>query len=194
METEQQMENRSNCEHWQYLCQCAERRDVIFYYVGYFSQNIIAAMADAVKMRVEYMGAASLTRRKLFSSFIEMAQNIIHYSADAYETVGPAEHAMRHGSVCISTRDDRYYLHCANPVQIEVADRLREKLEHLRTLTIDEIKREYKETLRAETPEESKGAGLGLLTMARDASAPLEFEFGPANAAGNTMFCLTATI
>lgn len=193
----QQMKNKEECMslHWEYFCQCAERRDVIFYYVGYFSQNIIAAMADAVKMRVEYVGAASMTRRKLFSSFIEMTQNIIHYSADAYEAVGPAEHAaMRHGSVCISTKDDRYYLHCANPVQIDVANRLREKLQYLRTLTNDEIKREYKETLRAETPEESKGAGLGLLTMARDASEPLEFEFGPANASGNTMFCLKATI
>jgi hypothetical protein len=101
---------------------------------------------------------------------------------------------MRHGSVCISTRDDRFFLHCANPVQAEIADRLREKLEHLRTLTIDEIKREYKETLRAETPEESKGAGLGLLTMARDASEPLEFEFTPAGRDGNIMFCLKATI
>jgi hypothetical protein len=188
------MENKENCDHMQTFCQCADRRDVIFYYVGYFSQSIIAAMADAVKMRVEYVGAASLTRRKLFSSFIEMAQNIIHYSADSYEGAGQAEHAMRHGSVCISTKDDRYYLHCANPVQVEVADRLREKLEHLRTLTIDEIKREYKEMLRSETPEESKGAGLGLLTMARDASEPLEFEFAPANDAGNVMFCLRATI
>lgn len=180
--------------HMDSFCQCAERRDVIFYYVGYFSQNIIAAMADAVKMRAEYIGAASMTRRKLFSSFIEMTQNIVHYSADAYEAAGTIEQSMRHGSVCISTNGDHFFLHCANPVQIDGANRLREKLAHLRTLTIDEIKREYKETLRSETPEESKGAGLGLLTMARDASAPLEFEFGPANAAGNTMFCLKATI
>jgi hypothetical protein len=176
------------------FCRCTERGDVIFYYVGYFSQNIIAAMGDAVKLRVEYVGAEGMTRRKLFSSFIEMAQNIIHYSADAVEKTGEAEHAMRHGSVCISTANDRYFLHCANPVNHAVAERLREKLEHLRTLTIDEIKREYKETLRLDTPEDSKGAGLGLLTMARDASAPLEFEFSPASAVGNVMFCLKATI
>jgi hypothetical protein len=188
------MEIKPSCNHLPDFCQCAEQRDLIFYYVGYFSQSIIAAMADAVKMRVEYVGAASMTRRKLFSSFVEMAQNIIHYSADSYPGAGQEEHAMRHGSVCISTQDDRFYLHCANPVQVEVADRLREKLEHLRTMTIDEIKREYKEMLRAETPEESKGAGLGLLTMARDASEPLEFEFTPVNEAGNVMFCLRATI
>jgi hypothetical protein len=176
------------------FCHCSGTGEVIFFYVGYFSQNIIAAMADAVKMRIEYVGAEGLTRRKLFSSFIEMAQNIIHYSADSYEKGGQTEHAMRHGSVCITAKDDHYYLHCANPVLAGVAESLREKLERLRTLTIDEIKSEYKAMLRAETPEDSKGAGLGLLTVARDASGPLEFEFIPDGADGHSMFYLKATI
>ena len=61
----------------------AHQHQVIFYYVGYFSQNIVAAMAEAVKLQLEVAGVAGPTRRKLFSAFIEMAQNIIHYSADA---------------------------------------------------------------------------------------------------------------
>jgi hypothetical protein len=170
------------------------RRDVIFYYVGYFSQMIIAAMADAVKLGVENVGAVAQTRRKLFSSFIEMAQNIVHYSADSYAQEGDGGPSIRRGAVFISLTDDRYYLHCANPVNADVAEKLREKLEHLRSMTIDEIKREYKEMLRSETPADSKGAGLGFLTMARDASAPLEFEFSPPNADGTSMFYLRATI
>jgi hypothetical protein len=187
------MESKSIDGQLHDFCHCSGTGNVIFFYAGYFSQNIIAAVADAVKMRIEHVGAEGLTRRKLFSSFIEMAQNIIHYSADAYEKTGQTDPAVRHGSVCITAKDERYYLHCANPVLAEVADRLREKLEHLRTLTIDQIKREYKEMLRAETPEDSKGAGLGLLTMARDASEPLEFQFAP-GADGNSMFYLRATI
>jgi hypothetical protein len=188
------MESKSIGGQLHDFCHCSGTGEVIFFYVGYFSQNIIAAMADAVKMRIEYVGAEGLTRRKLFSSFIEMAQNIVHYSADSYEKAGQTEHAMRHGSVCITAKDEHYYLHCANPILADVADRLREKLEHLRTLTIDEIKREYKEMLRSETPEDSKGAGLGLLTVARDASEPLEFQFTPAAEGGNCMFFLKATI
>lgn len=179
-------------QEWQALSQDALRKDVIFFYVGYFSQNIIAAMADAVKTRIEYVGAEGATRRKLFSSFIEMAQNIIHYSADYCNAVG--ENGMRRGSVCISNHHGHYFLHCANPVEAAVATKLRDKLAHLHSLTIDDIKREYKQTLRAETPDDSKGAGLGLLTMARDASAPLEFDFSPADASGRMTFYLKATI
>jgi len=36
----------------------AREHQVIFYYVGYFSQTIIAAMADAVKLQLEVAGVA----------------------------------------------------------------------------------------------------------------------------------------
>ena len=182
--------------HWRMLCDCVGDRDIVFYYEGYYSQTIIAAVADAVKLRTEYVGATNATRRKLFSSFIEMTQNIIHYSVDAYAQRNDADfnNEIRHGSICISTEGDHFHLHCVNPVQADVARQLREKLEHLRSLTIDEIKREYKEMLRADTNEDSKGAGLGLLTVARDASAPLEFEFPPIANSDNVLFYLKATI
>lgn len=180
--------------HYKEFCEMAMKRNVIFYYVGYFSQNIISTMADAVKMRIEHIEAVSQTRRKLFSSFVEMAQNIIHYSADSLDSPGKADHQIRHGSVCIYSKDDKYFLHCSNPIKTESADRLHEKLAHLRLMTMDEIKLAYKEMLRSASPEDSKGAGLGLLTMARDASEPLEFDFTPTAEPGNTMFYLKATI
>lgn len=181
-------------EAWHDFYHYAERGDVIFYYLGYFSQTIIAAMAESVKMRLEHNGTAGMTRRKLFSTFIEMAQNIIHYSADALEKKTQDASAMCHGAVFITKKGEHYYLHCANPVHNDIVSSLREKLEHLRAMTIDEIKQEYKEMLRAETPAGSKGAGLGLLTVARDASEPLEFAFTPIATTGNTMFYLKVTI
>ncbi|MBS1169844.1 MAG: hypothetical protein H6R01_762 [Burkholderiaceae bacterium] len=176
------------------FCEIACKRHVIFYYVGYFSQSIISAMADAVRMGVEHIGAASQTRRRLFSSFVEMAQNIVHYSADALTPEDRNDREMRHGSVCIGIHGEKYFLICANPIKTEMAEQLRETLEPLRTMTIDEIKAAYKKMLQSDAPEGSKGAGLGLLTMARDASEPLEFDFAPSREAGITMFYLKATI
>ncbi len=161
------------------FCDAARQRHVIFYYVGYFSQHIVGAMADALKLRLEVSGMAGPTRRKLFSSFVEMAQNIIHYSDDALTPPDLDNHEVRHGSVCIGIDNDHYYLLCANPIKQDLADSLRQKIEPLRTMTLEEIKQAYKEALRSESPVDSKGAGVGFLTMARDASEPLEFEFVP---------------
>ncbi len=173
----------------------ARERNVIFYYVGYFSQNIIAAMSDAVRLQLTVSGVDGSTRRKLFSSFVEMAQNIVHYSSDALTPPTQDTNQLRHGSVCICMVDDRYRLMCSNPVAITRVGQLRAALEPLRTMTLDQIKQAYKETMRAEAPEGSKGAGLGFLTVARDASAPLEYSFQPIDADPvSTMFFLTATI
>ena len=174
----------------------AREHQVIFYYVGYFSQNIVAAMAEAVKLQLENAGVAGPTRRKLFSSFIEMAQNIIHYSSDALTPPSQDNGELRHGSVCIRHEDDgSFLLLCANPVHTETGDELRTKLETLSSMTPEEIKQAYRMTLREETPEGSKGAGMGLLTMARDAREPLEFDFAPPESAnGSAVFYLKAAI
>ena len=39
------------------------KRNIIFYYFGYFSQHIVQAMADAVRLQLEQAEAAAGTRR-----------------------------------------------------------------------------------------------------------------------------------
>lgn len=172
----------------------ARQHQVIFYYVGYFSQHIVAAMADAVKLQLEVAGVAAPTRRKLFSSFVEMAQNIIHYSADSLTPSSLDNGELRHGSVCIRREQDgSFLLLCANPIEPLMAEDLREKLNALRNMTLEEIKQAYRQTLREETPEGSKGAGMGFLTVARDAREPLEFDFD-AESGDSPVFYLKAAI
>lgn len=189
------MQPQQTYDQYREFSELARQKKVIFYYVGYFSQNIISAMAEAVRLRLEQSSAAAPTRRRLFSCFVEMAQNIIHYSADALTPPERQDHELRHGSVCIGVDDEgRYFLLCANPIAIDLAETLRERLETLRTMTLDEIKASYRESLRSEVPLDSKGAGIGFLTMARDASEPLEFEFQNTEDPTMAMFFLKTTI
>lgn len=173
----------------------AQRRNVLFYHKGYFSQNIVAAMGEVVRLQLEVAGVAAPIRRKLFSSFIELSQNIVHYSSVALQASGIGGGAIREGAVCISTDGERHLMLCVNPIATADVDSLRDKLEPLRSMSVEQIKKAYKITLRSETPQDSKGSGLGFLTMARDASAPLEFAFHPrAGEPGTTLFCLMAII
>jgi hypothetical protein len=103
--------------------------------------------------------------------------------------------AIREGAVCITTDGARHLMLCVNPVATSAVGHLRERLEPLCNMSLEEIKQAYKVSLRSDTPEESKGAGLGFLTMARDASAPLEFAFYPrVDTPETTLFCLKTII
>jgi hypothetical protein len=171
----------------------AQRR-IVFYYYGYFSQTIVSAMADTIKLSMKQADTTPSAKRKLFSCFVEMAQNIIHYSSEPLTPATQNDAEVRQGSVCVGQAGDRYYLLCSNRVAVADVGPLREKLEPLKSMTLEEIKRAYQDTLRAEQPEGSKGAGLGFLTVARDASEPLEFEFAPLDNHAEMMFYLKATV
>ncbi|MBU9366209.1 SiaB family protein kinase [Burkholderia multivorans] len=94
----------------------AQRRNVIFYHKGYFSHSIIAAMSEVVKLQLEVSGVSGPVRRKLFSSFVELSQNIIHYSSDALVPGGPDRGALREGAVCIKAEGERFVMLCVNPI------------------------------------------------------------------------------
>ena len=159
--------------------QFVTEQGVVFYYNGNLSQPIISAMGEALRSKLEAEDSSSRITRKVFSTFIEMMQNIVHYAHGNPED--PQEPAP-FGNVAVGRRDDHYYIVSGNAVASGHVDRLKSKLETIRTMSVEEIKAEYKRKLHADTEiadEGSKGAGLGLLTVAREASSPIEYLFEP---------------
>lgn len=152
----------------------AAKSGILFYYTGEFSPHVIGAMSDTLKKRLDTVGISGPSRRKIFSAFIEMAQNIMHYARDAQNG------ASRVGAIAIGEANAKYWIVSGNSVPVEQVERIKNRVEPLRSMTIDEIKLAYKEQLRNEAHESSdelsRGAGLGFLTVAREASEPLEYQ------------------
>ncbi len=87
-----------------------------------------------------------------------------------------------------------YYLETANLVGPEASSLLQTNLEVLRTMTQAEI-RDASEagTARRSADDQQRRANIGLLTMARDTSAPLEYRIHPLAAGNLSAFHLKAT-
>lgn len=154
----------------------ADDSGVLFYYTGSFSQSIVAAIGDTLRQRLEGVGASNGARRKVFSSFIEMAQNVLHYAADVADDEDGSP--FKQGALAVGREGEKFFVVCGNPVRSEEVPRLQEKLESLRRMSVDEIKSAYRAQLRDDLRQDdgiSKGAGLGFLTVARDATAPIEY-------------------
>lgn len=167
---------------------------LIFYYEGYLSQPIVTAMGEALRGKLAVEDGSNKATRKVFSTFIEMMQNILHY-ADADLPDGQA--ATPRGNIAVGRLNDAYYIVSGNAVATAHVERLRSKLEAIRAMSMDEIKAEYKRKLRTdEQDENSKGAGLGFLTLARETSQPIEFFFEPFPGAASALsfFYLKATV
>ena len=151
---------------------------LVYYYAGHFDEEVRRSLSANLKSRLEMESVGGAAKRKLFSTFMEMAQNVLHYGG-CVET--PSDTEARPGAIAVGRDAASYWIVCGNLVPVEHVARIAGKLDQLKQMSLDEIKVAYREQLanddHANTDTISKGAGLGLLTIARDSIQPVEYAF-----------------
>jgi len=150
---------------------------IIFSFVGYVSEGILFALGDALKQKMALEETDANLTKRVFSVFVEQVQNIIRYSTDRVvgETDRPVE--LSSGLVAVGMEGERFFVLCGNTISRAEVPRLRERLEHLRGMDKEAIKKFYRQKLREPAEEDSKGGSIGLIEIARRASEPLQFDF-----------------
>lgn len=161
------------------LYQGAKKQKVMLYYCGPIAHSSIEGVAHTLRRNLEYEEAGNLTTQVVFSIFIEQVQNTLNYSAENIrDDMNDCGNELRVGIVVIGYEEEGgYFICCGNRVYNRDIARLTENIEKIRNLNKDELKALYKERRRLKTVPKSKGAGLGLIEMARKASVPLEYAF-----------------
>lgn len=169
-----------------------QAQKVLIAYSGYVSEGIVHALGDALKQKLAMDETDRSLTKRVFSVFIEQVQNIIRYSDEAEDGGGVAA-PLRSGVVTVGVEDGRFFVLCANIVDAAKAPRLRERLETLAAMDQDALRTYYRQKLRDESEAESHGGTIGLIEIARRASAPIQFDFLELDAR-TTFFCLKAFI
>lgn len=152
------------------------RHGIFLCFSGHISQELLVEIGDSLKLKMRQEDVNSSTILKVFAIFIEQAQNILRYSADSI--LHPtAEQKLGGGIMIVGYEQQHYYVVCGNVVENRHISKLSEHLEALKQMSKEELKQFYKERRKGELPEDSRGAGLGFIELARKASSPIEFNF-----------------
>lgn len=170
-----------------------DEQGIIFSFSGYLSEAILYSLGDALRQKMAVDDTDVNTIKKVFSVFVEQAQNIIHYSSDKVRGPGKTAAELSSGLVIIGRERGHFFIVCANVMRTVDVPRLRPRLEHLRNLAPDQIKAYYKEQLREAPEDGSRGATIGLIEIARRASQPIDFDFEDLDE-GHTFFCMRVAI
>lgn len=126
----------------------------------------------------------------VFLVYIELAQNIRHYAADR----GYAEQDIVAAISIIRRTDGRYVLCIGNTVELDDGRRLVARVDQLAPLDPLRLKQAYQVQLHLRSPRDRKlRAGLGLIDVARRASAPLQASLVESRNKP-AFFCLSVTI
>jgi len=154
----------------------------------------IAGVASTLKKRLEYDNLPLETSQEVFSVFVEQMNNMLMYSAEKAQYAADDLHSEApKGTFVLGVEDDHYYIQTGNVMANHTVEHLKEKIDYINTLDRKGLRKYYKEKRLDNDNPDSKGAGLGIIEIARRASGKLEYTFVPYEE-GFTFFTLYVTI
>ena len=154
-----------------------EEDGIIFLtYGGFFTQSIISGMTEVLEKEVSETNLSMKISHNIYIVFIELAQNIMNYSKKLKDD----ENFDPKGLIYVGKQDDDYFVTSQNIISNKDKDKLEPILQHIQTLSNDEIKQLYRKTRREGKHTHAKGGGLGFLEIAKKVSS-MEYEFIPLN-------------
>jgi len=132
---------------------------IVLSYQGPFLQEIIEEISSVMDKRLTSYSKFKINSRYL-TLFIELAQNILHYSKRVDSEAG--------GIIVTGFENSKIFIISGNIIEENHEIILKEKLALLENRTNEELNDMFKKQLRSrETSERSKGAGLGLIDIIR---------------------------
>ncbi|MDR1702486.1 MAG: SiaB family protein kinase [Sporomusaceae bacterium] len=170
-----------------------KERNIDIIYNGPVWQNVIESIAATVKKRLELDALPLSSSQAVFSVFIEQMYNILMYSADT-EIFEQSMKKIPKGMFILGSKGKRYFLQSANVMKNSGAEIMKERIDHLNTLDKEGLRKYYKEQIKSDNcNQQSKGAGLGLIEIAKRASSKIEYSFEPYKE-GLVLFTMYITI
>ncbi len=155
-----------------------EENNVIIYYKGPFIETILAKISEDIKSRFD---TDPLTSKKIFSIFIELAQNIAHHSAER-NVFGEARIKISgNGTFQLSESDEYFTLVSGNLIRNEDVPEIIDKCNTVNELDIEGLRKLKRDLRNLPRREGHKGANIGLVDIAIKAQNPLRVEVTPIN-------------
>jgi len=142
----------------------------------------IDGMAEMLQRRLDFDDLPLSASQSVFSVFVEQMNNMLMYSAEKelFESSSGKNKETSIGIFILGIQGKKYFIQTRNVVSENNMEILKERIDLLNTMDKKELRQYFKEQAKAENENpESKGAGLGLIEIARRASSGIEYEFSP---------------
>jgi len=159
-------------------------RSVNIIYSGPMWDDGIRELAEMVRTHLSHDNLPGSAEKSIFSVFVEQVTNVLMYSAEKEEYTGPDNEKVEvsTGMLVLGQKDKTYFVQTGNAIKNETMELIKGRIDHLNSLDKKELRQYHKERLNADNDNpESKGAGLGLIEIARRATAPIMYTFEPVN-------------
>ena len=159
------------------------------YYKGDITDTAIGLIIEQIEASLDQKQAPTRVRKKIIYMIIECLQNIYNYFKDR-----PYQKILNDES-CLDIKVDAYSytINVSNYITDESSQNIIKKIEHINSLSAEELHELYLKVLSSQQVSPSGGAGLGLIDIARKSGTKLSYFLTP-NDNGDIYFTLQISI
>ena len=157
-------------EYYKKMCE----RHIVLDFQGAISQDMVVGMAELLKNKFSQEIGRTNMVKKMFSIFIEMAQNIARYSAervhldDRHGDVGA-------GIIVVTEENHNYTITSGNLVKNQSVSKIIEHCQKINRMGKGELREFYKAQIKSSRERGKKGAGAGLIDIGRKSGNPIRY-------------------
>jgi predicted DNA-binding antitoxin AbrB/MazE fold protein len=144
---------------------------VLFSSFSDFSQNRIDDILRLLEPMLLSEGAKRRVIKRVCSIIIEMLQNVNKHSAKM-------EGSYTGGFIVLSKSANRFSISCGNLIFMRDKNTILNRVDHLNSLSSEQLRKLYIETLCNDSFSYKGGAGLGFLTVCKKSRRPIDENLG----------------
>lgn len=158
-------------------------------YEGEFSHEVMKMFTSMAERDMDKTNEERSVKRKVFHVMVECLQNMTKHSDDQ-----DIDDQVGNGLFIVGKKDGIWNVITANKINKDKIDGLKDSIDHINSLSKDELNALYKKQIREGSLSEKGGAGLGLIDIARKTGRRLDYQFLPLEDSNNYFFLLKVRI
>ncbi len=163
-------------EYYKKMCE----RNIVLDFQGAISQDMLVGMAEMIKNKFAQELGRSAVVKKIFSIFVEMAQNIALYSSERVK-LDNQEADVGAGIIVVTEENKVFNITSGNLVDSEKIPNLTKHCDNINGMNHEELKLFYKKQIKSSREKGKKGGNIGLIDIARKSGNPISYGVTPVN-------------
>lgn len=147
-----------------------------FMYSGVVSDSITHKIIELTQSNIDSAGNFVRFKNKIGFLMAECYQNVARHSKYSIDYVDPLD---LKGAFYVRSFVNTFQIGSINTIKTENTESIREKLNHVNRLSAEDLRILKKQVLRKGKLSDRRGAGLGIIEMARRTQEKILYEFIP---------------
>lgn len=154
-----------------------QKHDVVLAFAGDLDVKSMNTLIGNVNEKINSLDIDTGLKKRVYHVMVECIENLYRHTTKTKVDVQDAKNPF--AVFTLMKEEKNYYLTTGNYIKNADIPKLKEMIDKINTMDVEQKKKQYREILKNKTFSEKGGAGLGMIEIAIRSSGALDYEFKP---------------